>query len=125
MQHKGEKLVRIFSAAISLGMAGFLVLLAREGQLTAAMIASYAVAVLACAVFSTSWPWRGNSRARFYALLGVMWASVAASAWFRDQTMSATLYGVVAALSFWGSLTMVSSHSSSSASHAGQAHQVK
>jgi hypothetical protein len=92
------------------------VIFARE--LPAAMISSYAAAVVACGVFATSWPWRGNSKARFYALLGVLWTSAAASAWFSDQTVTATLYGVAAALSFWGSLTIMTAHSNSHAGHA-------
>jgi hypothetical protein len=123
MQHKGEKLVRIVSAVITLGMAGCLVIFARE--LPAAMISAYAVAVLACAVFATSWPWRGYSKARFYALLGVLWSSAAASAWFSDRTMTATLYGVAAALSFWGSLTIMTARSDSHADQVGHAQQLK
>jgi len=119
MLHKGEVIVRIVSALITLGMAGCLVIFARE--LPAAMILSYAVAVVACGVFATSWPWRGNSKARFYALLGVLWTSAAASAWFSDQTVTATLYGVAAALSFWGSLTIMTAHSNSHAGHASEA----
>ncbi len=121
MQHRGEKLVRIVSALIALGMAGCLILFALGNQLTAAMIATYAVAVVACAVFATPWPWRGNSKARFYALLGVLWTSAAFSALLRDQTMTATLFGVAAALSFWSSLTIVASHSDAHAGHAQQA----
>jgi hypothetical protein len=121
MQHRGEKLVRVVSALLTLGMAGCLVLFARDNQLTAAMIAAYAVAVVACAVFATPWPWRGNSKARFYALLGVLWTSAAVSALLRDQSMTATLYGVAAALSFWSSLTIVYSHSDSHASRVPQA----
>ncbi len=121
MQHRGEKLVRIVCALITLGMAGCLIVFAVGKKIDAATIAAYTVAVLACAVFATSWPWRGNSRARFYALLGVLWTSAAASAWFHDQSMPATLYGVAAALSFWGALTIVSSRSDSHAGHAGHA----
>lgn len=123
MQHKGEKLVRIVSALITLGMAASLAIFARE--LPAAMIASYAVAVLACAVFATSWPWRGNSKARFYALLGVLWTSAAASAWFSDQSMTATLFGVAAALSFWGSLTIMTTQSHAHSGAAAEAKHVK
>jgi len=122
VQHRGERLVRIVSALLSLGMAGCLVLFAVAGKLDAATIAAYAVAVLACAVFATPWPWRGNSRARFYALLGVAWTSAAASAWIHDQSMLASLYGVAAAISFWVSLTIISSRSNS---HAGHAQQLK
>lgn len=125
MTHQGEKFVRIASALISLGMAGFLVLLARQGILPAAMITSYAVAVVACAVFATSWPWGEDSKARFYALLGVMWTSAAASAWLRDQSMTATLFGVAAALSFWSSLTIVSTHSHAHSGSVNHAPQVK
>jgi hypothetical protein len=125
MQHKGEKLVRIVSALIAIGMAGCLVLFARNNQLTVAMIAAYAVAVIACAVFATAWPWSGNSKARFYALLGVLWTSAAASALLSDQSMTATLFGVAAALSFWSSLTIVSLHSGSHAGPVGHAQQVK
>jgi hypothetical protein len=121
MLHRGEKLVRVVSALLTLGMAVCLVLFARNNQLTAAMIAAYAVAVVACAVFATPWPWRGNSKARFYALLGVLWTSAAASALLRDQSMTATLFGVAAALSFWSSLTIVYSHDDSHASHVPQA----
>jgi hypothetical protein len=119
VEHRGEKLVRIVSALITLGMAGCLAIFARE--LPAAMISAYAVAVIACAVFATPWPWRGNSKVRFYALLGVLWTSAAASAWFSDQTMTATLFGVAAALSFWSSLAIMSAHSDSHASHVPQA----
>jgi hypothetical protein len=101
-------------------MAGCLILFAVGGKLDVATIAAYAVAVVACAVFATPWPWRGNSRARFYALLGVAWTSAAASAWIRDQSMLATLYGVAAAISFWVSLTVMSSRSSSHAGHVPQ-----
>jgi hypothetical protein len=121
MLHKGEKLVRVVSALITLGMAGCLVLFARDNQLTAAMIAAYSVAVVACAVFATPWPWRGNSKARFYALLGILWTSAAASALLRDQSMTATLFGVAAALSFWSSLTITYGHSDSHAGHLPQA----
>ena len=120
MRHRGEKLVRIVSALLTLGMAGCLILFAVGGKLDVATIAAYAVAVVACAVFATPWPWRGNSRARFYALLGVAWTSAAASAWIRDQSMLATLYGVAAAISFWVSLTVMSSRSSSHAGHVPQ-----
>jgi hypothetical protein len=122
VQHRGEKLVRIVSAFITLGMTGCLILFALENKITAAMIAAYAVAVVACAVFATPWPWRGNSKARFYALLGVLWTSAAVSALLSDQSMTATLYGVAAALSFWSSLTIVYSHADS---HAGQVPQAK
>jgi len=121
VQHRGEKLVRIVSALLALGMGGCLILFAVGRKLDAATIAAYAVAVVACAVFATPWPWQGNSRARFYALLGVLWTSAAASAWIHDQSMTATLYGVAAALSFWGSLTIMSSRSDSHAGHAQQA----
>jgi hypothetical protein len=90
-------------------------------KLDAATIVSYSVAVVACAVFATPWPWRANSRARFYALLGVLWTSAAANAWIHDQPFMATLYGVASALSFWGALTIVSSRSDSHAGHAQQA----
>jgi len=120
VRHRGEKLVRIVSALLTLGMAGCLILFAVGGKLDVATIAAYAVAVVACAVFATPWPWRGNSRARFYALLGVAWTSAAASAWIRDQSMLATLYGVAAAISFWVSLTVMSSRSSSHAGHVPQ-----
>ncbi len=121
MQHRSEKLVRVVSALLTLGMASCLVLFAVENKLTVAMIAAYAVAVAACAVFATPWPWRGNSKARFYALLGVLWTSAAVSALLGDQSMTATLYGVAAALSFWGSLTIMYAHSDSHASHVPQA----
>jgi hypothetical protein len=120
MQHKGEKLVRVVSALITLGMAVCLVIFARE--LPIAMISAYAVALVACAVFVTPWPWLGNSKARFYALLGVLWTSAAVSALLGDQSMTATLYGVAAALSFWGSLTIMTAHSDS---HVGQVPQAK
>jgi hypothetical protein len=120
MLHRGEKLVRIISALITLGMAGCLILFAFGNSLTVGMTLAYAVAVLACGVFVTSWPWRGNSKARFYALLGVLWTSAAASALLSDQSMTATFYGVAAALSFWSSLTVVASHSDSHTSHAQQ-----
>jgi hypothetical protein len=125
MLHKGEMLVRIVSALITLGMAGCLFLFARENVLPVAIVASYAVAVVACAVFATSWPWRGTSKARFYALLGVLWTSAAASAWFSGQTMTATLFGVAAALSFWSSLTIMSLHGNSHSSQVGHAQQAK
>jgi hypothetical protein len=51
----------------------------------------------------------------------VLWTSAAASAWFSDQTVTATLYGVAAALSFWGSLTIMTAHSNSHAGHASEA----
>jgi hypothetical protein len=125
MQQTGEKLVRIISALITLGMAGCLVLFTRDNMLPITITASYAVAVLACAVFATSWPWQGNSRSRFYALLGVLWSSAAASAWFRDQSMTATVYGVAAALSFWGALTIVSSQSDDHTGDVAPAQQAK
>jgi hypothetical protein len=121
MLHGGEKLVRVVSALLTLGMAGCLFLFAFQNKLTPAMIAAYAVAVAACAVFATPWPWRGISKARFYALLGVLWTSAAASSLLRDQSMTATLYGVAAALSFWSSLTIVYAHDDSHASHVPQA----
>lgn len=122
MRHNGEKLVRIISALITLGMAGCLVLFARSKMLPTSITAAYAVAVLACAVFATPWPWRGSSKARFYALLGVLWTSAAASALLSDQSMTATFYGVAAAISFWSSLTVVSL---SGESHADPAAQLK
>ncbi|MFZ0301744.1 MAG: hypothetical protein WAL75_03625 [Terracidiphilus sp.] len=125
MQHRGEKLVRIVSALITLGMAGCLIVFAIGKRLDGATIAAYSVAVVACAVFATPWPWRETSRSRFYALLGVLWSSAAASAWIHDQSMTATLYGVAAALSFWGSLTSASLRSDSHAGHAGHAQQAK
>ncbi len=121
MRHRGEKLVRVVSALITLGMAGCLVLFVVGKKLDAATLVSYSVAVVACAVFATPWPWRENSRARFYALLGVLWSSAAGTAWIHDQSMMATLYGVAAGLSFWGSLTIVSWRSNSHAGHAQQA----
>jgi len=125
MEHRGEKLVRIVSALIALGIAGCLILFAVGKRLDAATIVAYSVAVVACAVFATPWPWRENSRSRFYALLGVLWSSVAASTWIHDQSMAATLYGVAAALSFWASLTTASLRSDSHAGHINHAQQVK
>jgi len=108
MRRLGERIVRIVSALITAGMAGCIALFAVEGRLTEPTIASYAVAVVACGTFATAWPWRGNSRARFYSLIGVLWGAAAAGAWFGRETMTATLYGVAAALSFWVALITVS-----------------
>jgi hypothetical protein len=119
VRHKGEILARTVSLLISLGMWGCFALFTVEKKFTTETMASYLIAVLACSVFVTPWPWRENSRARFYVLLGVLWTSAAAGAWFRDQSVTATLYGVAAALSFWGSLTIVASRA---ATHAGHAH---
>jgi hypothetical protein len=121
MRHRGENLVRIGSGLLAVGMAGCLILFAAEKKLSMAMVAAYAVAVVACAVFATPWPWRGNSRARFYALLGVLWTSVASSALIQDQAMTAVLYGVAAALSFWAALTTSSLHSETHTNHVPQA----
>jgi hypothetical protein len=122
VRHKGELIVRFVMALLTLGIAGCLVLFVEAKKLTGPMIAAYLVSVFACGVFATAWPWRGNSRARIYALLGVLWTSTATGAWLHTQTMTATLYGVAAALSFWASLITVSLRSET---HAGQVAQLK
>lgn len=118
MPHKGELLVRIVAALLTLGMACCLTIFSLQGKLSLAIIGSYSIAVFASAAFATRWPWRANSRARFYALMGVLWASAAASAFFREQTIIATLYGVAAAISFWVALITMSLHAKSEAGDA-------